>query len=127
MYWNTLTRIKNALSKKHDRVKVPYTAFDLSILEALAKYGYIDSVAKKGKGVKRIIDVKLKYNDNNEPVINDIKFISRPSRRVYKGYKDMKKSRSGYGFFFFSTPDGLMTNIEARKKKVGGELLFEIW
>ena len=126
MYWNTLTKIKNALAKKHDRVKVSSNKLDLAIAEALVKYGYIESAAKKGKGVKKIIDIRLKYKDG-APAISGIKFFSRPSRRVYMGYADMKKSKSGYGYFFFSTPMGLMTNIEARKNKVGGELLFEIW
>ena|SRR3989338_2316946 len=126
MYWNTLTKIKNALERKHDRIKVPSTKLDLAIVEALVKHGYLDAAVKKGKGVKKIIDIRLKYKEG-VPAISGIKFFSRPSRRVYIGYDDMQKSRSGYGYFFFSTPNGLMTNIEARKNKVGGEMLFEIW
>lgn len=126
MYWNTLTKIKNALERKHDRIKVPSTKLDLAIVEALVRHGYLESAAKKGKGVKKIIDIRLKYKEG-VPAISGIKFFSRPSRRVYMGYEDMQRSKSGYGYFFFSTPMGLMTNIEARKNKVGGEMLFEIW
>ncbi|OGY60164.1 MAG: 30S ribosomal protein S8 [Candidatus Colwellbacteria bacterium RIFCSPLOWO2_01_FULL_48_10] len=126
MYLNTLTKINNALRRGHERVKVPYSGLDFSVVESLAKYGYVDSVSKKGKGAKRIIEIKLKYKDG-EPAILGLKFFSRSSRRVYVGYRDMKKSRDGYGYYFFSTPKGIMTNIEARKSKVGGEMLFEIW
>ena len=126
MYWNTLTKIKNAGQRKHDRIKVPSTKLDLAIAETLVKHGYLDSAVKKGKGAKKIIDIRLKYKDGVH-AISGIKFFSRPSRRVYVGYEEMKKSRSGYGYYFFSTPMGLMTNIEARKNKVGGEMLFEIW
>ena len=110
MYWNTLTKIKNALERKHDRIKVPSTKLDLAIVEALVKHGYLDAAVKKGKGVKKIIDIRLKYKEG-VPAISGIKFFSRPSRRVYMGYDDMQKSRSGYGYFLFSTPNGLMTNI----------------
>lgn len=127
MYLNTLTKIKNALHRRFERVKVPHSNLDLAILETLARNGYLDSVAKKGRGPKRIIDIKLKYDTGGKPVISDVKFISKPSRRLYIGYQAMKKSRDGYGHFIFSTPKGILTNIEARKSKVGGEILFEIW
>ena len=127
MYINTLTKIKNALHRKFDRVKVPYSNLDMAVLEAITKAGYLESVAKKGRSVKRIIEVKLKYDKDNQSAISGLKFISKPSRRIYFGYKDMKKSHDGYGYFFFSTPKGILTNIEARKNKVGGEILFEIW
>ena len=127
MYLNTLTKIKNAYHRKFDRVKVPYGSLDMAVLEALAKCGYLESVSKKGKGVKRIIEAKLKYDKDKKPKMAGLKFISKPSRRIYVGYKDIKKSHDGYGYFIFSTPKGILTNIEARKDKVGGEILFEIW
>lgn len=126
MHLNTLTKIKNAFQKKQERVKIPYTQFDFAIVEGLAKRGYVESAAKKGKGVKRIIDIKLAYKEG-VPAVSGMKFFSKSSRRVYLGYKDMQKSHDGYGYYFFSTPKGIMTNIEARRNKVGGELLFEIW
>lgn len=127
MYHNTIIKIKNGLARKFERVKVPYSNLDMAILESLAKHGYLESVSKKGRGVKRIIEAKLKYDKTGQPSISGVKFISRSSRRLYVGYKDMKKSHDGYGYFIFSTPKGILTNIEARKNKVGGEILFEIW
>lgn len=127
MYLNTLTKIRNAYNRKFERVKVPFGRLDMAILEVLAKRGYLESVAKKGRGVKKIIEAKLKYDKDNAPAISGLKFISRPSRKMYLGYKDMRKSHDGYGYFVFSTPKGILTNIEARKNKVGGEILFEIW
>ncbi len=115
------------MARKFERVKVPYSNLDMAILESLAKHGYLESVSKKGRGVKRIIEAKLKYDKTGQPSISGVKFISRSSRRLYVGYKDMKKSHDGYGYFIFSTPKGILTNIEARKNKVGGEILFEIW
>ncbi len=126
MYLDTLTIVKNGLHRKFDKVKVPYSRNDLAVLELLAKHGYVDSVSRKGRGVKRIIEVKLKYS-NDTPQISGVKFISKPSRRIYVGYKELKKSRQGYGHFVLSTPNGIRDGYEARREKVGGELLFEIW
>ncbi|PIR98458.1 MAG: 30S ribosomal protein S8 [Candidatus Colwellbacteria bacterium CG10_big_fil_rev_8_21_14_0_10_41_28] len=129
MYHDTLTRIKNSLARGQRRLKVPYTRFDMDVLETLVKAGYIESVERKGRGLKRVIDIKLKYNDKNskEPSILGVKFISKPSRRMYVGYDDIKKSHDGYGHFIVSTPKGVMNGYEARKNKVGGQILFEIW
>ncbi|MFH1694448.1 MAG: 30S ribosomal protein S8 [Patescibacteria group bacterium] len=126
MYHDTLIRVKNGLMRGKQRVKVPYSHLDYSILEALVKDGYLDSIQRKGRGVKRIIDIKLKY-DQDEPAISEIKFVSRPSRRIYTGYKEIKSSHQGYGRFILSTPEGIMDDKEAKKKRVGGQLLFEIW
>jgi len=127
MYHNTLTKIRNAYQRKFDRVKIPHSKLDLAILEALVKKGYLESAVKKGRGIKKIIEAKLQYDKDNKPGVSGVKFISTPSRRIYLGYKDMKKARDGYGYYIFSTPKGIMTNIEAKKNKVGGEILFEIW
>lgn len=126
MYLNTLTKLKNAYARKFDRIKLPYSSFDLAILETLEKCGFVESVSKKGRGTKRIIEAKLKYDDGKS-ALSGIKFISKPSRRMYVGYKDIKKSHDGYGFYILSTPNGILNNLDAKKSKVGGELLFEIW
>src|SRR3989338_7292776 len=127
MYYDILTRIQNGLSRKYERIKVPYSKFDMAILESLAKQGYVEQVQRKGRGVKRIIEVKLKYGNEGAPTISGVKFFSKSSRRLYCGYRDMKRSHQGFGHYFFSTPKGVLTNKEARKEKVGGEILFEIW
>ncbi len=126
-YTDTLIRIKNSLARKKERVKLPYSSFDLEILDKLTKAGYLDAVMRKGRGIKRIIEVKLKYRDDGTPSISGIKFVSRSSRRIYSGYRDIKRSHQGYGNFLISTPEGIMTDTEAKKKKVGGQVLFEIW
>ena len=127
MYTDTLIRIKNSLARGRERVKIPYSKFDLEILDTLSKAGYLDSVARKGRGTRRIVEIKLKYNDVGAPSISGIKFIIRPSRPLFSGYREIKRSRQGYGNFLLSTPEGVMTDREAKKKKVGGQVLFEIW
>lgn len=127
MYWDSIIRVKNGLERGHERVKVPYSSFDMNIFESLANKGYIESASRKGRGVKRIIDVKLKYDDNGKPAISGVRFVSRPSRRLYSGYKELKSSRQGFGHYILSTPEGVFADDEAKKKKVGGQVLFEIW
>ncbi|PJC65362.1 MAG: 30S ribosomal protein S8 [Candidatus Colwellbacteria bacterium CG_4_9_14_0_2_um_filter_50_12] len=127
MYGDMLARIRNGLMRKLTRVKVPYSAADLAILEALVKYGYITQVVRKGRGVKRIIDIELKYGEDGAPAVTMIKLISKPSRRVYAGYRDIKRSRQGYGRYILSTPQGIKSDSEVRREKIGGEMLFEIW
>ena len=127
MYLDSLIRIKNSLARGKERAKLPYSKFDLEILDTLSRAGYLESVTRKGRGTRRIIEVKLKYKDDGLPSISGMKFISRPSRRIYTGYREIKRSHQGYGNYVLSTPQGVMTNIEARRKKIGGQILFEIW
>ena len=110
-----------------DVVKVPYSKMDLAILETMVRAGYLRSAQRKGRGAKRIIAVELRYDENRRPAINDIKFISLPSRKIYRGYRELRRSKQGYGHYFLSTPQGIMTEVEAKEKKVGGQVLFEIW
>ncbi|MFH1346778.1 MAG: 30S ribosomal protein S8 [Spirochaetota bacterium] len=127
MYIDLLIKIKNAQAVKKEIAKSAYSKMDERILEILLSKGYISSFEKKGKGVKRIFDIQLKYGKDNDGAITGIKFISKPSRKIYIGYKDIKPIKSGYGFMVISTPEGVLAGGEARRKKVGGELLFEIW
>ncbi|MBI2514998.1 30S ribosomal protein S8 [Candidatus Wolfebacteria bacterium] len=125
-YINLLTKIKNAQAVKKENVKAAYSKMDEAILGILAANRYIDGFEKKGRGPKKFLDIQLKYEDG-QPVIDGVKFISRPSRKIYAGYRDLKSVRYGHGLSVVSTPQGVMTNKEARKAKVGGEVLFEIW
>ena len=127
MYLDLLTKIKNAQKAKKELLKVHYTNFDFAISELLAKNSYLDSAAKKGRMPKRIIEIKLKYDKDGEGVINGINVLSKPSRRLYSGYKDLGAVKQGYGLGVVTTSKGVMTSKEARKEKVGGQLLFEIW
>lgn len=108
------------------RLKVPYAKLDYEVAQALVRSGYLESAEKKGRSVKKIIDIEIKQ-EGDRSVIRDIKLISKPSRRIYKGYRDMRLSKQGYGSFFFTTPKGIMDEKEAKKNRVGGEVLFEIW
>ncbi len=126
MYINMLTRIKNAILAGKKRVKAPYAKFDLEVAEALVKSGYVAGVEKKGRSIKKIIDIDLKF-DGETSAIRNIRIMSKPSQRVYKGYRDIYSSKQGYGNYFLTTPKGVMTEREAKRNKVGGEVLFEIW
>jgi small subunit ribosomal protein S8 len=126
MYTDLLTKIHNAQRAKKASVKVPYTNMDMAIAEILVARGFVLSATKKGRAPKRIIEVELKYDDD-KGAISSVKFLSVPSRRIYAGYKEMRPVRQGFGMAVVSTPKGIMTASQARKQKVGGQLLFEIW
>lgn len=125
-YINLLIQLKNAQAVKKENIKIIFSKINETIAKILMANNFIDSFEKKGRGVKRVLDIKLKYEKKNA-AIKGIKFISKPSRRIYIGYKDMRPVKQGYGIMIISTPSGIITNKEARKLKVGGEALFEIW
>lgn len=126
MYIDLLTKIMNAQRARLEGLKSPFSEMDMAVSDLLVKHGYLESAAKKGRMPKRIIEIKLKYKDD-KGVIQGIKFSSKPSRRLYAGYKDLRLVRHGFGTGFLSTPKGILSYSEARREKVGGELLFEIW
>ena len=126
MYTNILTKIRNAQGAKLATVKIPFSGMDFSILEILATRGYVETVEKKGRNPKRVIDIKLKYVEGHG-VIRGVKFVSTPSRRISRGYRELYSTLQGYGLGVISTPKGIMTVADARKAKLGGVLLFEIW
>lgn len=126
MYIQTLTKIRNARMADKKSLKVSFSKMDMAVLEALARNGYLASVEKKGRSLKKVIAIELKENKNGS-VFSEIKLWSRPSRKIYRGYKGIRSSHQGYGSYFFSTPKGILSDAEARKQKIGGEILFEIW
>lgn len=123
MYINLLIKIKNAQEAGKNSLKTPFAKMDLAIAELLLKQGYLKGVEAKGKSTKRVIEIDLK----DGKAIKGIKFISRPSRRIYSGCKDIRRVKSGYGMGAVSTSKGIMSDKEARKQKLGGQILFEIW
>ena len=125
-YPDLLTKIKNAQAVKKESVKVPYSKMDEAILDILTRNKYLADYEKKGRGYKKVLDIKLKYNEDGG-VINGVKFVSKPSRKIYIGYRDLKLVKHGYGIAILGTPKGILTNKEARKMKIGGEMMFEIW
>ncbi len=121
-----LIRIKNAGLSDHKTVVFPYSKLKMNIAELLLREGYIDSVSKQGQKVNKTIEVGVSYQDN-EPKIVNVGRVSKLSRRVYLGAKDIRPIRRGFGLLVLSTPKGLMTGKEARNSNTGGEALFKIW
>lgn len=123
---NLINGLKNASLGNKEVVEVPYTKMSQAILEALQKEGLVGDVEKHGKKVSKKLSAKLKY-EGKSPVISGVKRVSKFSKRVYKGAKDIKTVKNGYGIGIISTPKGILSDKEARKQNIGGEVLFEIW
>jgi small subunit ribosomal protein S8 len=119
-----LIRIKNGQMRRKEFVEIyPKSKMKLEILKILKKEGFIEDYEEKEKS----IIVKLRYFPDGTPLITDVKRISKPSRRVYVSYKELKPVMNGIGIAILSTSKGILTDKEARKLKVGGELLLEVW
>lgn len=121
-----ITQIKNAGDAGKTSVVVPFSNMKMAIADLLVKEGFLKSSVKKGKKIAKFIEVELVY-EGNAPFVQGVKRISKFSRRVYQGAKDMKSVRNGYGLLVVSTPKGIMTGRDAKKENVGGEVLFSIW
>lgn len=119
-------RIRNAQMVGKPVVLVPFSNIKFNIAQILEKNKFIDKVDKKGRKTGRFLDITLKYN-NKTPVISGIKKFSKPGQRIYLPFGEIKPVMGGYGIAIISTSKGLMTNKEARKQKLGGELICEIW
>ncbi len=124
---NLIINIKNASCAGNEYASVSYSNFKMEIANLLKKEGYLKSVAKKGKGVKTTIEMGLVYDAKNNPKVHDVKRVSKPSKRIYFGAKDIKSVKGGYGIIVMSTPKGVLTGKDAVKEGVGGEALFKIW
>jgi small subunit ribosomal protein S8 len=122
-----LTRIKNGLRVKKKKIVAPYSKVKLAILKILLEKKLINDFKIKDEGVKKFFIINLKYDEDGEPFIEDLKRVSKPGRRVYAGYKDLKPLRSGFAFRIVSTSRGIMTDEEARKRKLGGEIICEVY
>jgi len=121
-----LNRIRNAQAVLQPTVDVPFSQIKFEICQILAKEGLVESFEKKGRKNKKFIRITSKYN-GKIPAISGLKRISKPGQRIYLPYKKIKKVKSGYGISIISTSQGLMTDKEARKQKLGGEVICEIW
>mgnify|MGYP001605888669 FL=1 len=118
-------RIKNAQKAGHESVQIYHSKFKHEILKVLERSGFVGKIERKGKRLRRTLEVALLYKDE-APKVNDVKLISKPSRRLYAPYKELGRPRHG-GIIILSTPMGVMTSIDARKAKVGGQLIAEVW
>lgn len=121
-----LNRIRNAQAVLKEEVLVPFSSLKYEIARILEKQGFVKKAEKKGRTHKKVIEITLKY-DEKRPAISGLKKISRPGQRIYKGFREIRPVKGGYGIAIISTPKGLMTNKEARKQKLGGEIICEVW
>ena len=122
-----LTRIRNALIVKHDTVEVPVSVMKRSIADILLNEGYIKGYTINEEGVEPMMVINLKYGPNRQKVITGLKRISKPGLRVYARKDNLPKVRNGLGIAIISTSKGIMTDREARKQGIGGEVLAYIW
>ncbi len=122
-----LTRIRNANQMKHKTVDVPASKLKNEILNVLKQEGYIVDFERIDDGVQGTLRVKLKYLENEERVVRGLKKISKPGLRVYAKTDDLPKVLNGLGIAIISTSRGIMTDREARKNKVGGEVIAYVW
>ncbi|KKW19183.1 MAG: 30S ribosomal protein S8 [Parcubacteria group bacterium GW2011_GWA2_51_10] len=122
-----IVRLKNAGAVKKETVSIPYSALKHAIAEKLLATGYVKAIEKKGKKSRKTLDVILKYDSSGQSAIEGVKRVSKPGRRLYRSVREIVPVRYGHGHLVLSTPKGILTGAEAKKEKVGGEALFEIW
>ena len=122
-----LTRIRNAIMVHHDSVSIPASKLKESLLRLMREEGFIKDFVKKNGDSREVFEVNLRYYDDDTPVINGLKRISKPGLREYVGKKDLPLVNGGLGIAVVSTSKGLMTDKEAREAGIGGELLCSVF
>ncbi|MEK7647045.1 MAG: 30S ribosomal protein S8 [Patescibacteria group bacterium] len=122
-----LIRIKNAQAVKKDSVEVPHSKLRMEIAKILQTRGFVGEIAKRGKKLRKSISINLVYGEDGAGRINGLRRLSKLSKRVYKSSRELRPVRNGTGMAIISTSKGLITDDEARKKHLGGEVFFEIW
>jgi small subunit ribosomal protein S8 len=122
-----LTRVRNALRASHERADVPSSKIKINIAKVLKTEGYIKNFKIISDGRHRYIRVFLKYDEDGSPAIEGLKRVSKPSQRVYRGYDEIEKIQNGFGISIVSTSKGILTDVEARNARIGGEVLCSVW
>jgi small subunit ribosomal protein S8 len=122
-----LTRVRNASSAMHDEVSIPSSKIKENIARILVDEGYVDSYEVDADNGHPVIKIRLRYSDERERVIAGIRRISKPGRRVYRGAQELPRVLGGLGVAIISTSQGVMTDKQARRQKVGGEVLAYVW
>jgi small subunit ribosomal protein S8 len=120
-----LTRIRNASAAKKSELVLPYSKFKANLANLLQKQGFVGGVSEL-MGEHKMLQINLKYS-GQEAVISGIKRVSKPGQRIYLPFDKIPRTNSGYGVTVISTSKGLMTDKEARKQKVGGEVVCQVW
>ena len=122
-----LTRIRNGNQARKERVDMPWSRTKESLARVLVAEGFLRDYAVVGDGVRKLLRVVLKYDDQRKPVITGLKRVSRPSLRIYVGKQDIPAVRGGLGINVLSTPDGILVDRDAKRRGVGGEILCAVW
>jgi small subunit ribosomal protein S8 len=122
-----LTRIRNAIAAKHQKVDVPTSKLKLEIVKILKEEGFVNNYKLVGDGARRTIRIYLRYGPRGERVVTKIERVSKPGCRVYVGGRSVPKVLGGMGVNILSTSQGLMTDKQARKQRVGGELICRVY
>jgi small subunit ribosomal protein S8 len=122
-----LTRIRNASSAKHDTVEIPASGMKKAIVQILVDEGYVKNYTVIDDGKQGIIKVNLKYGEGKNAAINGLQRVSKPGLRIYSNAEELPKVMKGLGIAIVSTSRGIMTDRQARKENVGGEVLAFIW
>lgn len=121
-----LTRVRNASSVGKTQTSIPFSKLKLAVAETIKKAGYFEDVKTNGEGISREIIVEINAEDQS-PAFTELKRLSKPGRRVYSAAQDMPRVKSGRGMVVVSTSNGVMSGEQARKQKVGGELICSIY
>ena len=122
-----LTRIRNALQQKHETVSMPVSKEKKAIAEILKEEGYITDYKVEGEGVHKDLTITLKYTEYNKKIISGLRRISKPGLRVYAQVENLPRVLNGLGIAIISTSNGMMTDKNARKNHLGGEVIAYIW
>ncbi len=122
-----LTRVRNALIAEHDQVEMPASTFKAELARILREQGYIEDFSVEPARVGRVLRMRLKYTEDRRPVLSGLERISKPGRRRYVGADDIPKVLGGMGTGIVSTSRGVMSDHDARRERVGGELVARVW
>jgi len=122
-----LTRIRNSIRARHQKLDAPASKLKLEIARILKEEGYIANYKPTEEDGQKVIRVYLKYGPNSEAVIRDLQRVSKPGCRVYLGRDEIRRVQGGLGISIMTTPKGVMTGRQARREGVGGEILCEVW
>jgi small subunit ribosomal protein S8 len=122
-----LARIRNASTARHEEVAIPASKIKESIARILADEGFVEGFEIRADGTHPVIAIRLRYSDERERAISGIRRISKPGRRVYRGVRELPRVLGGLGIAIVSTSQGVMTDKQARRQRLGGEILAYIW
>ena len=122
-----LTRIRNAQMAKHERAEIPHSRMKADIARILKEEGYISDFSEKGAGAEKVLVIELKYGPDGQRAIAGLRRMSRPGRRVYRKQKDIPRVLDGLGVAILSTSQGILTDHQARRQGIGGEVLCFVY